>query len=129
MEEPSLMAEPTMDEPSISTMMEDQVLQPSPEDLEDSKNEETQKDPMKGKKKLDEQMRFIESTTLDDVLVDGEKSIKVGRQNNDTNYLQLIFKGCSSKRLTMMQCLFIWSCIQKILAWVARIQIPLQTRP
>ena len=56
------------------------------------------------KKKLEEatelrQIKFIESTTLEDVLIDENNPIKVGRQSNDFTNLQSI-KGCSPKSLS-----------------------------
>jgi hypothetical protein len=56
------------------------------------------------KKQLEEaaeakQVKFIEGTTLDDVLVDETNPIKVGRQSNDVTNLQSI-KGVASKRLS-----------------------------
>jgi hypothetical protein len=114
--------EPPMGQPSASTA-EDQDEDLVGEDLE---NEDTEKDiqtttrenksddakksseAAELKKKLEEiaeskQMKFIDSTTLDDVLVDENNPIKVGRQSNDVTHLQSI-KGCSSKRLST-QCL------------------------
>jgi hypothetical protein len=48
------------------------------------------------KKKIDEQSRFIENTTLDDVLVDKLKPILVGQNPGDMTYLPLI-NGCNPK--------------------------------
>ena len=80
--------------------------QPTPQDDEDadikkSDNEESQREPttLVGKTKLDEQLRFIKNTTLEDVLVDEENAIQVGRKANDTTYLQSI-KGLGSRKLS-----------------------------
>jgi hypothetical protein len=53
------------------------------------------------KKKVDEQSRFIENTTLDDVLVDELKPILVSQNCGDMTYLQSI-KGCNPNRLSSL---------------------------
>jgi hypothetical protein len=65
-------------------------------------SEDGKKDEMilKGRKqKMDKQMRILENTTLDDILMDNKKTIQAVQQFSDTTYLQFI-KGCNPKTLS-----------------------------
>ncbi len=120
--------EPPMGQPSASTAEdqdEDLVVEDSDmeKDIQTTTRENKSDDAKKSseaaelKKKLEEiaeskQMEFIESTTLDDVLVDESNPIKVGRQSNDVTNLQSI-KGCPSKRLSI-KCLRKFCGVHKI---------------
>ncbi len=58
------------------------------------------------KNREDQQIKFMESTTLDDVLVDDDVNNKVGKNESDTTHL-ISIKGCCPKKLSM-------ACLRKI---------------
>jgi hypothetical protein len=47
-----------------------------------------------------EQTKLMESTTLDNVVVDDDVNIKVGKKESDTTHL-ISIKGCSAKKLSI----------------------------
>jgi hypothetical protein len=77
------------------------------------KNKDSEKDPTNGKNtekenrknREDQHSKIMESTTLDDVLVDDDINIKVGKKTSDTTHLVSI-EGCCPKMLPM-------TCLQK----------------
>jgi hypothetical protein len=89
-----------MEVPSVLEEGGPPMGQPSAEYGEDSsenenegtqnENEGTGTNKLDDNKKKEEQFKFIEDTTLDDVLVDASNPIKVGRQSNDVTFLQSI---------------------------------------
>jgi hypothetical protein len=88
-----------------TTMMTPTLHQPTPEEVaenKDSKKDANGKNTEKENRKNreDQQTKFIESTTLDDVLVDDVVDNKVGKKESDTTHLVSI-KGCCPKRLSM----------------------------
>jgi hypothetical protein len=95
------------------TPMLHQATPDNPEEFADEGTEEndhldSEKDPGNEKNtfrenrtnKEAEQTKFMESTTLDDVVVDDDVNIKVGKKESDTTHL-ISIKGCSTKKLSM----------------------------
>jgi hypothetical protein len=125
MEEPSPMNQPTMTALTCmtSTPGDDMTLNPTPmlhqatpdnpeefadEGTEENDHPNSKKDPGNEKNTDREnrtnreakQTKFMESTTLDDVVVDDDVNIKVGKKESDTTHL-ISIKGCSTKKLSM----------------------------
>jgi hypothetical protein len=88
-----------MELPPPPTMAEPPLHQPTPED-EDIDFDQGDSKVLDGRAtKETEQIRFIENAKLEDVLVDDQNAIQVGRTANETTFMQSI-KGCSPKMLS-----------------------------
>jgi hypothetical protein len=98
------------------TLMLHQATPDNPEEFADDgtqennhpQNKDFEKDPTNGKRRKgreEQQPKFIENTTLDDVLVDDNINNKVGKKETNTTHLVSI-KGCCPKKLSM-------TCLQK----------------
>jgi hypothetical protein len=103
-----------------STTMTPMLHQATPDNLEEFddgvENKDSEKAPTNGEENMEndsekntkekrksreeQQMKFMESTTLDDVVVDDEVNTKVGKKDSDTTHLVSI-KGCCPKQLSM----------------------------
>jgi hypothetical protein len=90
-----------MELPPPPTMAEPPLHQPTPEDKEiDVFDQGDDSKVLDGRAtKETEQIRFIENAKLEDVLVDEQNAIQVGRTANETTFMQSI-KGCSPKMLS-----------------------------
>jgi hypothetical protein len=90
---------PKMELPPPPTMVEPPCHQPTPEEEEIDDFDQGESKAEGRATKEAEQIRFIENATLEDVLVDVENPIQVGRTPNETTFMQSI-KGCSPKMLS-----------------------------
>ena len=86
-----------------ATPADDELADEETQQKDQPETQDSEKDPTNGKNRKsreDQQIKFMETTTLDDVLVDDSVNTKVGKNDSDTTHL-ISIKGCCPKKLSM----------------------------